>query len=95
MVPTLPSGTMGSESAPALPEADKGRLFTLEKGEVRVADDRPTQISNGLAWSAGDTVMYFIDSLPRHVYAYDYDAANGTIGNVMGVTYFMLILRLN
>ena len=71
-------GTMGCESAPAAPERDKGKLFTLEKGKVRVAES-PIQISNGLAWNADDTIMYYIDSIPRHVYAYDFDSTNGTI----------------
>ena len=72
---------MGAESAPAVPEADMGRLFTLEKGDVRVADKEPVQLSNGLAWSADDSIMYFIDSVPRVVYAYKYDSNDGSIGN--------------
>ena len=71
---------MGAASL-ADPEPDMGRLFTLEKGDVRVADKEPVQLSNGLAWSTDDSIMYFIDSVPRVVYAYDYDSNDGSIGN--------------
>ncbi|XP_067936831.1 regucalcin-like [Watersipora subatra] len=75
------AGTMGFETAPAVPELGAGRLFMMEKGNLSVADDTPFDISNGLAWSADDTVMYFVDSIPRHVYAYDFDPSNGAIAN--------------
>lgn len=37
--------------------------------------------SNGLGWSPDDTVMYHTDSLTRSIYAYDFDAATGSMRN--------------
>jgi hypothetical protein len=34
-------------------------------------------ISNGLAWSPDSKNMYFVDSVPGRVYAYDYDVTTG------------------
>ncbi|PTM58319.1 SMP-30/gluconolactonase/LRE family protein [Desmospora activa] len=38
-------------------------------------------ISNGIAWSPDNSVMYYIDSPTRKVMAYDYDLATATISN--------------
>lgn len=70
---------MGHEVVPADSEADKGVLYTLDKGSI-CEKFKPVTISNGLAWNADDTIMYYIDSIPRHVYAFDYDKATGGIG---------------
>ncbi len=37
--------------------------------------------SNGLAWSPDDKTMYFTDSHTRFVWAFDFDAASGAVGN--------------
>ncbi|MCB1489183.1 MAG: SMP-30/gluconolactonase/LRE family protein [Bauldia sp.] len=37
--------------------------------------------SNGLAWSPDSKVMYFTDSHTPFVWAYDFDAASGTVSN--------------
>lgn len=41
-------------------------------------------ISNGLAWSKNGKSFYIIDSAPRLVYGYDYDAKTGKIGKRKG-----------
>jgi sugar lactone lactonase YvrE len=38
-------------------------------------------IGNGLGWSPDDRVFYFTDSARRRIYAYDFDAGEGTIVN--------------
>jgi sugar lactone lactonase YvrE len=43
--------------------------------------DAGFQLSNGMGWSPDDRTMYFIDSAPREIYAYDFDAASGGIAN--------------
>lgn len=70
---------MGAEASAGYPEKGMGRLFALEKGSLKEVDQ--AELSNGLAWNADDTIMYFIDSTPRVVYAYDFDSSNGTLGN--------------
>lgn len=50
-------------------------------GATCTAMDRGFTISNGLGWSPDQRTMYFTDSPPRRIYAYDFDAAAGTIAN--------------
>ncbi len=70
---------MGNEPVPAKPELEKGCLFSFEKdGTLKEHLDK-INISNGLAWTDDNTVMYYIDSLPRKVYAFDFDITAGTI----------------
>ncbi|XP_053395487.1 regucalcin-like isoform X2 [Mercenaria mercenaria] len=38
-------------------------------------------ISNGLAWTADNKTMYYIDSIPRKVFAYDFDINTGNMSN--------------
>jgi D-xylonolactonase len=47
---------------------------------VHVADEG-FQLSNGLAFSPDETIMYFADSVARRIYAYDYDRRTGELGN--------------
>jgi sugar lactone lactonase YvrE len=42
--------------------------------------DDDLSLSNGLGWSPDGTVLYSIDTVPRLVYARDYDAAAGSAG---------------
>jgi sugar lactone lactonase YvrE len=58
-----------------------GSLYCLDTNLTchrRVPD---VWISNGLAWSADDRTMYFIDSPTSRVVAYDFDADSGAIAN--------------
>lgn len=38
-------------------------------------------ISNGIGWSPDNRTMYFTDSFPRMIYAYDFDPTTGAIDN--------------
>jgi sugar lactone lactonase YvrE len=38
-------------------------------------------LSNGIAWSPDDSVLYHCDSRPGRVWAFDYDAVTGNIAN--------------
>lgn len=58
-----------------------GGLYRLDadRGFTRVADD--VVLSNGLAWSPDDRLLYHCDSRPGRVYKYDYDIATGDVAN--------------
>ena len=58
-----------------------GSLYRLDaQGLVEtIAND--VTISNGLAWNSAETTLYYIDTIPHHVYAFDYDKASGEISN--------------
>ena len=58
-----------------------GALYRLDPdGSVTKMVDGVT-ISNGLAWSADDRTMYYIDTPTQRVDAFDYDADTGDIAN--------------
>lgn len=64
---------------PGVPVPEAGSLFSVEKDHaVRTHEDKIT-ISNGLAWSTDNRTMYFIDSIPKKVWAYDFDLNAGVI----------------
>lgn len=73
------AGTMGLETEPAKPEPQMGSLYSLEKNRTLRKHLEKIDISNGLAWSLDNKTMYYIDSLPRKVYAFDFDLEAGTI----------------
>ena len=58
-----------------------GGLYRVETDGtvVQVLDD--VSIGNGLAWSADQSTMYYIDTPTREVAAFDYDPASGDISN--------------
>ena len=54
-------------------------LYTLEKdGSIKTRID-VADLCNGLAWTADNKTMYFIDSMPKNIYVFDYDAVSGDI----------------
>ena len=70
---------MGQELKPAQPEPHVGNLFSLDQDLSLKKQISNVEISNGMAWSADYTVMYYTDSLPRQIYAYDFDVEKGNI----------------
>lgn len=70
---------MGLEKAAAQVVKEQGSLFSLElDGTVRTHKTK-VSISNGLAWTEDNRTMYYIDSIPRKLWAYDFDLASGTM----------------
>lgn len=56
-----------------------GALYVLDNDlSCRKAHEN-VGTSNGIAWNADETEMYYIDSMKATVTAFDYDAASGTI----------------
>jgi len=70
---------MGTEKAAAVVEKEQGSLYCLYTDGTIKKHVEKVSISNGLAWSADNKTMYYIDSIPRCVYAFDYDIENGTL----------------
>ena len=61
-----------------LKEGD-GSLFSVEvDGSLKVRKPG-VSLSNGLAWTEDNKTMYYIDSIPRKVFAYDFDIKSGDI----------------
>ncbi len=62
-------------------KAPVGGLYRVDadRSVTRVADG--IVLSNGIAWSPDDRIMYHCESRPGVVYAYDYDIATGTPSN--------------
>ncbi|XP_060566399.1 regucalcin-like [Ruditapes philippinarum] len=60
---------------------NEGSLYSLEvDGTVRKHKEG-VSISNGLAWTADNKTMYYIDSIPRKVFGYDFGIKTGTMSN--------------
>ena len=74
---------MSRETYPIRPEdilLEEGAFYSYSvDGGIKKQLDKIT-CSNGMAWSHDNTIMYYIDSIPRKVYAFDFDINNGCIG---------------
>ncbi|MFN8528864.1 MAG: SMP-30/gluconolactonase/LRE family protein [Anaerolineae bacterium] len=66
-------GTMG--------DANNNGLYCLEDDHTVHQVDAGFDISNGIGWSPDGRTMYFTDSTPAIIYAYDFDLLRGTIAN--------------
>ena len=71
--------TPGRETLPFKESA--GTLYRIDPDLRMVSMESRIGISNGIQWSPDDKVLYFVDSLPAIIYAYDYDLDAGTISN--------------
>ena len=60
---------------------DAGVLWRLDPDLTCHRVDDGITVSNGLAWSPDNTVMYFADTRKDVVYAYDYDIETGDASN--------------
>ena len=70
---------MGPESSPAVVLPKQGSLFCLhpDKSVTKHAED--LDISNGIAWSLDNKIMYYIDTLTRMIEAFDFNLETGEI----------------
>ena len=64
-------------------DRDGGALASLSvidlDGSVRLAESG-LSASNGLAWNAGSTALYLVDTPRRVIWRYDFDLDGGTLG---------------
>lgn len=61
--------------------AEVASLYRFDKDRSVHKMEGPVTISNALCWSPDNATMYFADSRKRTMWAYDFDAAAGTIEN--------------
>ncbi|MBC9034102.1 SMP-30/gluconolactonase/LRE family protein [Sphingomonas sp. JC676] len=70
---------VGSRSDDGSP--GKGSLYRLDPDGRIIEMANGFDVCNGLAWSPDATAFYFVDTVPRLLYRYDYDLTLGTIAN--------------
>ena len=70
------AGTMEFNGAP-----DQGALYCLDVDHSVSKKVEPVSISNGIVWTADSGTMYYIDTVPNTVRAYDYDIDTGNVSN--------------
>lgn len=58
-----------------------GSLYRLDTNGSLTELDTKIAISNGPCWSVDNKTLYFSDSLPYSIYAYDYDIETGAVAN--------------
>jgi sugar lactone lactonase YvrE len=63
------------------PRDARGNLYCVGKDSAVERRESGIVISNGLCWSPDSRRMYFADSPLRTIYAYDFDAGDGSISN--------------
>lgn len=68
-------------SVAGIDAAGEGALHRLDPNLDRTDLISGATMSNGIGWSSDERTMYFIDSAPRLIYAFDFDAADGTLSN--------------
>ncbi len=66
---------------PEMCEAPEGSLYRLDPDSSIHRMETGLKISNGIGWSPDNKVMYLTDSPQYMIYAYDFDAASGSIEN--------------
>jgi sugar lactone lactonase YvrE len=76
---------MGAEPVVGQVEPDQASLYRITIGRAGHKTEvvnvlSPVSISNGLAWSSDDKLMYYIDTPTRRVDVFDFDLEKGSIG---------------
>lgn len=61
--------------------AETGALYRLDGAGTRIAVAHGAQVSNGLAFSPDNRIMYWSDSRSSVVWRFDFDPTTGTPGN--------------
>ena len=70
---------MSSAKARAQRIPKTGSLFSFEKDHSVRKQLGDVDISNGLAWTKDNSIMYYIDTVPGEVYVFDFDLNSGKI----------------
>ncbi|XP_075526488.1 regucalcin-like isoform X2 [Dermacentor variabilis] len=76
------TGTMAIDKKPMNVEPEQGSMYSIEKKHIRKHIERIT-LPNGIAWTADNKKMFFVDSVPGKLYVYDFDLAKGDISTLV------------
>ncbi|KAF1990498.1 putative anterior fat body protein [Aulographum hederae CBS 113979] len=60
---------------------DKAIVFRLDPDMSLHRMIENVTLPNGVSWSLDDKTMYFVDSVTKNIWAYDFDAPSGNISN--------------
>lgn len=58
-----------------------GALYRIESDGRTTRKERDITVSNGIAWSPSGETLYFVDTVPGLIHAYDCDPATGALAN--------------
>jgi len=58
-----------------------GRLIRIDNSGAAVVLDEGFHLGNGIGFSPDQTVLYVTDTVARKIYAYDYEAASGSVSH--------------
>ncbi|XP_013787355.1 regucalcin-like [Limulus polyphemus] len=75
------AGTKAFEKIPTVIEPEQGTLYSLDSDLLLRKHVDKISISNGMVWNLGYTIMFYIDSFLRKIYAFDFDLVHGTLSN--------------
>lgn len=67
--------------AGTLGDGYKNSLYRLDPDQTIHTMETGIDVSNGIGWSPDNKVMYYVDSSPALIYAYDFDLESGSIAN--------------
>lgn len=59
-----------------------GEMFSLERGQVKSIWSGAMTVSNGLAFSPDNRILYHADTTSHVIRCFDFDAANGIVGTM-------------
>ncbi len=69
-------GTMSKKQ-----EENKGNLYVMETDLSVKKKIENVTLSNGIAWNADNTIMYYINTPTNYIFAFDYNIETGDINN--------------
>lgn len=67
------------EKTPGDVEMGQGSLYCLDTERRVTKHLENLNIPNGIVWSKDDKTMFFIDSSPGFIYAFDYDIEHASL----------------
>ncbi len=70
------TGTMSLQE-----EENKGNLYVMDTALSIKKKIENVTISNGLAWNADNSIMYYINTPTNYIFAFDYDIQTADIAN--------------